>query len=33
MGYEIVEGRAGTDAIREIRRVNFAPGAVDRIAD
>ena len=26
MGYEIVEGDLGPTSIREIRRINFAPG-------
>ncbi len=32
MGYEIVEGRLAADRITEMRRVNFAPQAVDEIA-
>jgi hypothetical protein len=33
MGYEIVEGRVEADALREVRRVSFAPGLADLIAD
>jgi len=31
LGYELVEGAIGRSAIREVRRVNFAPAAAGRL--